>query len=90
MIPIGKASNAFILMSNDRNRFGKRVFTSQDEHTGEHQAYMHSTIDLSFDGRNYENNNNNNTLFSNRGEFLHVKNTKAAYASKDLEKIHNL
>ena len=40
------------LNRNDRT-FSKRVYTVDDQHTGESKAYMRSTIDLSFDGGNY-------------------------------------
>ena len=42
----------YMLGSNDR-QFSKRVYTKQDQHTGESKSYMQSSIDLSFDGGNY-------------------------------------
>jgi hypothetical protein len=44
----------YMLPINDRN-FSKRVYTDQDENTGESLPYMRSSIDLSFDGGNYMN-----------------------------------
>ena len=84
MMPISNASNALYLLSNDRVRFGKRVFTEQDEHTGDHRACMRSTINLSFDGVNYGNKYPD-------GSFHHSMSTKAAIPQavlkKDLVKI---
>ena len=77
-----------MLNHNDR-AFSKRVYTVDDKHTAESQAYTRSAIDLSFDGGNY---------FGIRKEIkendlrdiLATSETKGKFqAPKDTLKIHN-